>query len=554
MSLLKRIADAKISRRDFLVGSATATASMVLIGCGSKETTLTETDPTKGGAETPTNEVGTKATMTISDTDQKIMNGEGKWISAACWHNCGGRCLNKAYVVDGIVLRQKTDDREGDGFDNPQQRGCPRGRSQRQQILGADRLKYPMKRKNWSPENPNGHLRGRDEWERISWDEALNYIASELKRIKAQYGNRSIYCPGGDELYRTMIHFGGYASSWCSSSVGAWQYAADCGLSFIGADGNDKYNHEDSDVFFMLGCNPAWSSMGPSGIYWKRFRDMGKLFIAVDPFYNDSYSMMGAEWVPVHPNSDQALLFGIAYEMMKLDETKGDIVDWEFLNTYTIGFDADHMPEGEDPKDNFKDYVLGTYDGVPKDAAWASIRCGVAENKIRELAEVLGKKTKLSFLFSWANSRATNAENLPQLYMTVAAMGGHIGRKGHAFSACNNQWSGTGWNMFDPVLVVGDRGLPPLANPVDDCMCDATVWEDILNGKYVHNCSDYTLSYTSNPLVRTGSVREIDIRMIYFGGLNGWSVGQETSNLQTKLNMSKGIEAVRKMDFVACNA
>ena len=34
------------------------------------------------------------------------------------------------------------------------------------------------------------------------------------------------------------------------------------------------------------------------------------------------------------------------------------------------------MPDGEDPKNNFKDYVLGTYDKEPKTAEWASKICG----------------------------------------------------------------------------------------------------------------------------------------------------------------------------------
>ncbi|MDB9568953.1 hypothetical protein OW293_020475 [Providencia rettgeri] len=72
---------------------------------------------------------------------------QGKWKPVACWHNCGGRCVNKALVVDGVVVRQKTDDVVADSPDFPQQRGCLRGRSQRKQVFGADRLKYPMKRK-----------------------------------------------------------------------------------------------------------------------------------------------------------------------------------------------------------------------------------------------------------------------------------------------------------------------------------------------------------------------------------------------------------------------
>lgn len=65
---------------------------------------------------------------------------EGKWVSAACWHNCGGRCVNKVLLEDGVVIRQKTDDTHEDSPDYPQQRGCLRGRSQRKQVFSADRL------------------------------------------------------------------------------------------------------------------------------------------------------------------------------------------------------------------------------------------------------------------------------------------------------------------------------------------------------------------------------------------------------------------------------
>jgi anaerobic dimethyl sulfoxide reductase subunit A len=57
--------------------------------------------------------------------------------------------------------------------------------------------------------------------------------------------------------------------------------------------------------------------------------------------------------------------------------------DKDYLDSHAIGFDAEHMPEGADPNDNFKDYVLGTYDGIPKTPAWASPRCGIPEYTIK---------------------------------------------------------------------------------------------------------------------------------------------------------------------------
>ena len=103
---------------------------------------------------------GLRAEPTAVQPATAVADKTGVWKPAACWHNCGGRCLNKALVVDGVVERQKTDDTHSDTPDNPQQRGCLRGRSQRKQVFGADRIRYPMKRKNWAPGGGDNHSAG----------------------------------------------------------------------------------------------------------------------------------------------------------------------------------------------------------------------------------------------------------------------------------------------------------------------------------------------------------------------------------------------------------
>ena len=175
---INKIKDMKLNRRDFLKGSAATTgaiAAMALVGRSSS--VLAETAP----AETA---VAEEAASEMSAEHSPIIDPEqgGEWITAACWHNCGGRCVNKVCIKDGIVVRQKTDDTHEDSPLNPQQRACLRGHSQQWQCFGPDRLKYPMKRKHWSLEEPNGELRGIDEWERISWDEAFELVAAGLKK------------------------------------------------------------------------------------------------------------------------------------------------------------------------------------------------------------------------------------------------------------------------------------------------------------------------------------------------------------------------------------
>ena len=63
---------------------------------------------------------------------EKLRKGEegAKWVAVPCWHNCGGRCLVKALVRDGEVLRMKTDDLHEDTWERPQVRSCPRWATQ----------------------------------------------------------------------------------------------------------------------------------------------------------------------------------------------------------------------------------------------------------------------------------------------------------------------------------------------------------------------------------------------------------------------------------------
>lgn len=169
---LEKAGRMKISRRDFLKGSALATATVAglsLAGC-QKEAQLGSTSE----AETTARE-STTAEVPVEHSKVKGLPENGKWVSAACGFNCGGRCMNLAYVADNMVLRQKTDDTHPDSENYPQQRSCLRGRSMRKMVFSADRIKYPMKRKHWEPKGGGDRsLRGRDEWERISWEEALD--------------------------------------------------------------------------------------------------------------------------------------------------------------------------------------------------------------------------------------------------------------------------------------------------------------------------------------------------------------------------------------------
>lgn len=375
---------------------------------------------------------GLQATTSTSPSPQKT---KGIWKPVACWHNCGGRCLNKALIVDGVVERQKTDDIYPDTSEAPQQRGCLRGRSQRKQIFGADRLRYPMKRKHWAPGGGDRSLRGRDQWIRISWDEALELVSSEIKRVRSEYGNEAIWATGGGSHYKNLFaKAGGFVSDWGTISYGAWNEAPIYmglyeGYSTFGV--NDRLDLRKSQLIVLWGGNPAWSSPGNPTWHFLQAKKAGARFISIDPSYTASAELFDAEWFPVNPGSDHALDLAIMHTLLVEDDPHTNpLIDWDFLKRCTIGFDRHSMPEDANPDDNFKDYLLGTFTGEPTTPEWASKICGLAPEKIRELARQIGGTNRVALLTGWAPARIHNGEGWVHAFSTLGFMTGHMGRPG----------------------------------------------------------------------------------------------------------------------------
>lgn len=489
---------------------------------------------------------GCSAESSLEATDAKGMPTDpakgGEWTSAACWHNCGGRCMNKVMVKDGAVIRQKSDDTHEDSFDYPQQRGCVRGRAQQQQCFGADRLKYPIKRKSWSPENPNGEMRGKDEWERISWDEAISYIGDQFKTIKEKYGNQAFLVGsyGSRLAFAPLLAWGGHTSTADTTSHGAYLLNTANTIGIPRTDAgvcNDRTDMLNADTIVFHASNPAWSTAGTPSYHYIRAKEAGVKFITIDPIYTASAQMLDAEWIPIRTGTDTAFLLGVASEMLRLDKAEGGIVDWEFLDKYTVGFDADHMPEDLKEDVNFADYLEGKYDGVKHDAEWASAICGVPVEKITWFAREIGKKKNVWLLHNFAAARCNGCENIPQLFMTLGAMGGHMGKPGNC--TANNYHANAG--NGGPALVKGGKtGYPALKNDIDGVIPGPQVWEACLTGKY-RMVGDWYAGKGSH----AGEDRTCDIHCI---------IHDENAYLQTGPNMKRGIEAHRKMDFVLAKA
>ena len=94
-------------------------------------------------------------------------------------------------------------------------------------------------------------------------------------------------------------------------------------------------------------------------------REAGIPVVFIDYRLGEASSGNPDEWFPIYPGTDGALASAIAYVI--ISEGKHDK---EFLDKYTVGFDADTMPEGAPENSSYMDYIMGTgYDNDSQDAS-----------------------------------------------------------------------------------------------------------------------------------------------------------------------------------------
>lgn len=521
-----------MKRRSFMKASAAAIASMALFSETGCSNNLKETEEANGEY--------------LSDYATQLAKAEqeGEWIPVACWSGgCGGRCAQKALVYDGVVVRQKTDDHYADEKNGHfQNRACPRGRARRQEVFGEGRLKYPMKRKSWQPgggSNSQGDLRGIDEWERISWDEATTLIASEFERIYGTYGGKAAYFSGraGSEFSNLMCAMGGYIPWTSAESYGSWQLSTiKMGTRCVNYNSdsettNSRFDYVNADIIVLQGCNPAWANGGSPMYHFQLAKEAGAEFIFIGPSYNLSANALDATWIPVRPGTDTAFLLAVAYEMIQ-----NDYLDQDFIDKYSVGFDMDHLPADATVQECFKDYVLGKYDGFPKTPEWATEYCGTPVEQIRWYAEKIRKENNVMLMHSYAGSRQCDTENLPQLFLTIGIMGGHIGRSGNCTGGLYHyDCANAGPRLVNFGSNIHGSYIP---NPIIDESIQGPIdWKAMLEKKYIFNGSlGYGINSMSAP-----EEREIDIKLIVMNYCNF---------LQNHPDTNSGIKAWRQVEFV----
>ncbi len=296
-------------------------------------------------------------------------------VVTSCAHNCGSRHVLVAHKKGDVIVRLSTDNGEyqaggaygKDTLEEPQLRACLRGRSYRARLYSPERLLYPMKRVG---------ARGEHKFKRITWDEALNEIAQKMVQLKKDFGPTAILDQSYAGASYGVLHksdqiegllgrflgmFGCRTNSWSVPSYQGTTFSSRMTFGTI-QDGNEDDAFAHSKLIIMWGWNPAYTFHGGNTFYYMRMaKQRGCKFVLVDPQYTDSAAVYDAWWIPIKPNTDAAMMAAMAYHIFT-----NNWQDQKFINKFVLGMDAGTLPKEFAGKENFKDYILGTYDKQPK--------------------------------------------------------------------------------------------------------------------------------------------------------------------------------------------
>ncbi len=401
---------------------------------------------------------------------KKPESGE-RMIRTGCpSHNCGGRCVIRVFVKDGVITRIEGDDRPGDRVEDPQLRACLRGRAYRRRQYHPDRLKFPMKRAG---------KRGEGRFERISWDEAADRVAGEIRRVREKYGSDALFVPYGTGGYsqltgrqtaQRLLNLSGGCLGYYNSYSWACISAATPTVYGTAVTGNQRQDWLNTRYFLMWGWNPAEMRDGTNTEYFvRKARERGARTVCIDPRMTLSAVSLADEWVPIRPGTDTAMMSAMAHVMIA-----GGLVDEEFVRTHCLGFDGTQMPAGCEGAESYRDYILGTRDGVPKTPEWAESITGVPRATIARIAREYAT-TKPAVLYQgYGMQRRAYGEQVVRAGCVLASITGNVGIPGGWASglALQAPAGGPSWITFP----VGD-------NPVKASIPSFLWTEAVVRGK-----------------------------------------------------------------------
>ena len=385
------------------------------------------------------------------------------------------------------------------------------------------RIEQPMVRRGYLDDGPvagGGVARGQEPFVAVSWDEAENLVANEISRVRDQHGNQAIFAGsygwssagtfhhGSTQLHRFLNCVGGFTYSVNTYSLAAGEVVLP---RVLGGAYNMMPRHtswrsisEHGELVVAFGGLPIKNAqVAPGGTTrHTQTRDMmeahrhGVRFINISPTREDTLDALDSTWLPIRPNTDVALMLGLAHTLLDLS-----LCDKAFLESHTVGFEV------------FSRYLLGLEDGVEKTAAWAAEITEISEPRIIDLAKMMATSRTMISL-SWSLTRQHHGEQPFWMGTVLAAMLGQIGLPGagvgFGYSAVNNVGQHSAHLPWTP--------MSRLSNPVSSFIPVARIADLLLNPGATFDFDGQQYTYP-------------DIKMVYWAGGNPFHHHQDLNRL-----------------------
>ncbi|MGN0073509.1 MAG: molybdopterin-dependent oxidoreductase, partial [Coriobacteriales bacterium] len=278
------MASTELSRRSFVKLSAFTAAAAAMAGTAGAN--LVEVEPA--------------AAADAATETQRI-----RTMCRACLNNCG----MVAHVRDGKVIKL-----EGDP-DDPMNKGaaCAKGLAGIQALYNPCRIKYPMKRIG---------ERGSNQWERMSWNDALDEIADIMMEWYEKEGPKSLVCStggGGNPQFFSPARFlsvwggGNFFEPGCAQCYlprnhmeSVMNGTADTSL----ADGpvTEPYLPDcKTKCYVMWAVGPSTHGIGSTGCIVTELRNSGTKTVVIDPRFTPDAARADV-WLSIRPGTDVALM------------------------------------------------------------------------------------------------------------------------------------------------------------------------------------------------------------------------------------------------------
>jgi biotin/methionine sulfoxide reductase len=419
-----------------------------------------------------------------------------------------------AVVEDGVLIRCEPFER--DPVPSPLLTSIPAS------VYSGKRIRVPAIRKSWLKDRAAADrtLRGRDEFVEVDWDVALKLVADEITRVRAEHGAQSIFAGSYGWSSAGRLHHarslvrrfyfstGGAVDQAGNYSWGTAQfllpYVIGTYSSLTGRLTTWPSIVKHCEIFVAFGGLALKNGQVSSGgaaehtqeVWLRQLAARGIPVINISPTRADAPDFLHAEWMPIRPNTDAALMLALAHEVIAQGAQ-----DKSFLARCCTGVAA------------LEDYILGRTDGIAKSPAWAAPIAGIDAGRIATLARrLIGKRSYLTCAYSV--QRAHRGEQPYWMVIALAAFLGQIGLPGGGFGFGHGSMNGVG----NPRPATPGPELPVPKNPLGLAIPVARIADMLLNPGAEYRFDGRTHAYP-------------DIRLVHWAGGNPFHHHQQLNRL-----------------------